>query len=497
MTSSRLSGVLLHVTSLPGGEGIGDLGAGARAWLEWVHRSGCGLWQFLPLGPAGPGWSPYQSPSTFAGNPLLTSLKDLVERGWMTADEVAGAPPNTSNVDFSTVHEFKNRALHAAAARWRSRGRPERDAFERWCDLQRTWLEDFTLFMALKDSHSGAPWTEWGEGLARRQPEALARARRDLATMVEDHALQQYWFHLQWTTLRDQARQLDVRLVGDLPIYVAFDSADVWAHPNLFQLDENGQPTVIAGVPPDYFSETGQLWSNPIYDWERHSQDGYRWWIERIRHIVGQVDVVRIDHFRGLEAYWEVPAGSETAATGRWVPGPGGDLLEAVRTALGGLPFIAEDLGVITPGVPELLDRFDLPGMKVLQFGLEGGEEDGELPSEYPERCVAYTGTHDNDTSRGWFESANEETRAWVRRALRADDHEVVWKMIESIWASPAAWTLAPLQDLLALGGEARMNYPGRGTGNWTWRAGADMIRDDVAESLDALNEAHGRLRQS
>jgi 4-alpha-glucanotransferase len=449
------------------------------------------------LGPAGPGWSPYQSPSTFAGNPLLISLLDLVEGGWLAADDLAAAPAGTSHVDFAAVHAFKGRLLRTAAERWRRRGRPEQAAFAEWCDAERAWLDDFAMFMALKEAHADAPWTEWEPGEVRRDPHALSTARRVHASSIEDHALQQYWFHSQWTALHDLARRMGIRLVGDLPIYVAFDSADVWARPDLFQLDESGRPVVIAGVPPDYFSDTGQLWSNPIYRWERHAQDGYRWWIERIRHIAGQVDIVRIDHFRGLEAYWEVPAGSETAATGRWVPGPGGDLLEAVRTALGGLPFIAEDLGVITPGVQELLDRFELPGMKVLQFGLEGGEESGELPFDYPVRCVAYTGTHDNDTSRGWFEAADEAIRAWARQALAAQDHEIPWKMIESIWSSQAVWTLTPMQDLLSLGGEARMNYPGRGTGNWTWRAEAGMIRDDVAERLHALNEAHGRLRQT
>jgi 4-alpha-glucanotransferase len=452
------------------------------------------MWQFLPLGPAGPGWSPYQSPSTFAGNPLLISLQDLVEQGWLGPGDLEGTPSDPARVDFPRVNESKSRCLRAAADRWRRRRRPDRAAFEAWCDSQRDWLDDFVLFMSLKEAHSGLPWIDWDADLARRRPAALAKARQDLATEIEDHALQQFWFWSQWTAIHNLAARLGVQLVGDLPIYVAFDSVDVWANPDLFNLDEAGHPLVIAGVPPDYFSETGQLWSNPIYRWERHAADGFRWWIERVRRLAEQVDIVRIDHFRGLEAFWEVPAGSETAATGRWVPGPGASLLEALRHALGGLPFIAEDLGVVTPGVQGLLDQFGLPGMKVLQFGLEGGEEEGELPSDYPPHCVAYTGTHDNDTSRGWFEAASEETRAYVRKVLAADGSDIAWSMIDALWASAAERTLAPLQDLLSLGTEARMNYPGRGMGYWTWRAEQGSVTEDLAARLRRVNEAHGRV---
>ncbi len=355
-------------------------------------------------------------------------------------------------------------------------------------------MDDFALYAALKRAHAGAPWTDWEPELVRRDPKALATARQALASQIEDHALQQFWFWSQWSSLHDLAASLKVDLIGDLPIYVAGDSADVWANPELFDLDQDGRPLVIAGVPPDYFSETGQLWSNPIYRWERHAQDGFRWWIERVRRLAQQVDIVRIDHFLGLEAYWEVPAGSETAAAGRWVPGPGAALLEALRDALGGLPFIAEDLGVVTPGVQELLERFGLPGMKVLQFGLEGGEEHGELPSEYPERCAAYTGTHDNDTTRGWFEAVSEDTRAYVRRVLETDGEDIAWSMIGALWGSPAERTLAPLQDLLSLGTEARMNYPGRGMGNWTWRAAQGVIDEALAARLRRMNELHARV---
>ena len=494
MSLSRSAGVLLHITSLPGGEGIGDLGREAREWLSWIHQAGCGMWQFLPLGPAGSGWSPYQSPSTFAGNPLLISLEDLVEQGWLDRHALEGIPSNTTKVDFPVVHDFKSARLLLAADRWRRRRRPERAAFKAWCDRQRPWLDDFALFAALKETHGEACWIDWEPALVRRDPKALAKARRELAAPIEDHALQQYWFWSQWNELHELAARLKVQLVGDLPIYVAFDSVDVWANPDLFDLDQDGRPRVVAGVPPDYFSETGQLWSNPIYRWESHAQSGFHWWIERVRWLAQQVDIVRIDHFRGLEAYWEVPAGSQTAAAGRWVPGPGAALLQALRDGLGGLPFIAEDLGVVTPGVQELLERFGLPGMKVLQFGLEGGEQGGELPSEYSKLCAAYTGTHDNDTTRGWFEEAGEDTRAYVRRVLETDGEDIAWSLIGALWASPAERTLAPLQDFLSLGTEARMNYPGRGTGYWTWRVAQGVIDEALAARLRGMNESHDRV---
>jgi 4-alpha-glucanotransferase len=471
------------------------LGDAARAWLEWMHQAGCGMWQFLPLGPAGPGWSPYQSPSTFAGHPLLISLEDLVAQGWLLRTDVEDVPVSTEHVDFALVHRYKTTRLARAADRWRSLGQPDGQAFEAWCESHRAWVDDFALFMALKEAHDGAPWMDWEPDLARRRPAALSRSRRAWATEIENHALQQFWFWSQWNALHGRAAELGIRLVGDLPIYVALDSADVWANPDLFQLDDDGRPLVVAGVPPDYFSATGQLWSNPIYRWERHRQDGFLWWIERVRQLAQHVEIVRIDHFRGLEAYWEVPADSPTAATGRWVPGPGADLLEALRNALGGLPFIAEDLGVITPGVQELVEAFDLPGMKVLQFGLEGGESEGELPQAYPEQCVAYTGTHDNNTSRGWFEEASKPIRDFARRALSTDGNDIAWSMIRAIWESPARWALAPAQDLLSLGGEARMNYPGRAEGNWTWRMGQGVVNAELAGRLRALNEEHGRAR--
>ena len=494
MIPSRAGGVLLHLTSLPGGHGIGDLGAAAHDWLGWLHRSGCALWQFLPLGPCGAGWSPYQSPSTFAGNPLLISLEALVAHGWLRTEDPDERPPSGSHVDFPAVTRSKSRLLKAAAERWRSRGKPGREDFESWCAANADWLDDYALFMALKDAHAGAAWTTWDPELAQRRPAEVLAARKRLRESVEEHGLQQYWFWTQWRSLRNRAAQLGIRLIGDLPIYVSEDSADVWSRPDLFQLGDDGRPVVVAGVPPDYFSETGQLWANPIYDWDHHREEGYRWWIRRVRHLAQQVDCVRIDHFRGLSAYWEVPAGSATAATGRWVEGPGGALLEALRNDLGGLPLIAEDLGVMTADVLSLRDSFQLPGMKILQFGLEAGEAEDHLPDTYPERCVAYTGTHDNDTSRGWYQAAAEATRDFARRALATDGGDIAWSMVRSIWSSKAAWSVAPIQDFLSLGTEARMNYPGRAEGNWTWRLSPAQVDGDLADRIRDLNDEYGRV---
>ena len=493
MIPPRAGGILLHLTSLPGGDGIGDLGLAALHWLTWLHRSGCSLWQFLPLGPSGGGWSPYQSPSTFAGNPLLISLDRLLEAGWLGREDLEDRPVSTNKVDYPAVQRRKSDRLKAAAERWRGRGRPGEADFVAWREAHSDWLDDYVLFMALKEVHGGAPWTAWDSSLAHRRPQELEAARGRLRESIEEHALQQYWFWSQWQELRHQAANLGIRLIGDLPIYVSEDSADVWSRPDLFQLDANGRPVVVAGVPPDYFSETGQLWSNPIYHWERHEQEGFQWWCRRVRHLAQQVDCVRIDHFRGLAAYWEVPAGSPTAATGRWVKGPGVALLDALRADLGGLPLIAEDLGVMTPEVRHLRDSFEVPGMKILQFDLEGGAVKDEPLEVYPERCVAYTGTHDNDTSRGWYQAAAEATREYTRRTLEADGRDIAWSLVGSIWSSNAGWSLAPIQDFLSLGSEARMNYPGRPDGNWEWRLASGAATEDLAERIQELNRTYQR----
>jgi len=495
VTVDRAAGLLLHPTSLPGPYGIGDLGPQAHAWVRWLAASGCRLWQTLPLGPTGYGDSPYQSLSAFAGNPMLLSPDLLCEDGLLTRDDLEPHPTFPENhVDYGAVIDWKAALLQRLAAGFAARATPElRRSLADYLEAQADWLEDFALFMALKQAHGGAPWTEWQDELRRRQAPALAEARQRLAPEVAAHRLHQFLFARQWAALAEMAHTKGIRLVGDIPIFVAHDSADVWSHPELFHLDEAGRPTAVAGVPPDYFSPTGQRWGNPLYRWDVMRADGYAWWIRRLRAVFSHVDSVRLDHFRGFEAYWEVPAAAPTAETGRWAPGPGRRFLKAVQAALGDLPIIAEDLGVITPGVVKLRDGFGLPGMKILQFAFGGDPEHEFLPHNYPVRCVVYTGTHDNDTIAGWYASAPESERDFCRRYLGSDGSDIAWDLIRAAWGSVAEWTVAPVQDLLSLETEARMNYPSRAEGNWGWRVRAGDLTDGLAARLRELNTIFGR----
>ncbi len=491
----RWGGVLLHPTSLPGGHGIGDLGPAAWKWLDWLAAAGCRLWQVLPLGPTGYGDSPYQGLSAFAGNPLFISLDLLVEERLLTAEEVAALPALPEGcVDYGQVQRVKLPVLRLAARRFLE-GRPPHleEPYGEFGDRAAGWLEDFALFMALKEAHGGRAWLEWPQDLRRRAPEALAEARRALAGEVAVHRALQFLFFLQWSRLKDRARERGITLIGDVPIFVAHDSADVWAHPEWFHLDADGRPTVVAGVPPDYFSEDGQRWGNPLYRWEALATEGYRWWVERLRWTMEMVDVVRLDHFRGFQAYWEVPASAPSAREGRWAPGPGAPFLVALREALGGLPFIAEDLGVITPEVTALREAFGLPGMKVLQFAFDGEADNPYLPHNYEPGYVVYTGTHDNDTARGWFDRAPEPTRAFCLRYLASDGREIAWDLVRAAWSSVARWAVAPMQDLLGLGSEARMNVPSRLQGNWRWRLLPDQADEDLAARLAEVNHLYGR----
>jgi 4-alpha-glucanotransferase len=492
MDLERSAGVLLHLTSLPGPGGIGDLGSPAHAMLAWLDRAGCRLWQFLPLTPIGRGWSPYQSRSSFAGSPLLISLERLVEDGWLDRKDLTSMPEST-RVDFERVDASKRVALAQAVERWRSRGRPGYDDIERWCEANRRWLEDYALYAALRGAHDGKAWTEWEPGLARRDPAALADVRRKLSQEIEYHRLVQFWFYQQWDSLRREAEARRIRLIGDLPIYPDHDSADVWARPDLFKLNPLGEPEFLAGVPPDYYSKTGQLWEAPVYRWERHHEEGYQWWIERVGHAAASFDSVRLDHFRGLEAYWEVPAPAETAEGGVWARGPGADLLDALRADLGTIPIIAEDLGFITPEVVALRDAFELPGMRVLQLELVDTSSDSEARIPHLPRSVAYTGTHDNDTSRGWFETADEAVRTSTLDFLGGDGSDIVERMIRWVWSSAAGWAVAPIQDFLSLGSEARMNYPGRREGNWGWRLTRGQLSDRLANDVLKLNRETDR----
>src|SRR5215210_578956 len=485
---ARASGILLHPTSLPGRYGIGEFGDEALRFLDFLAASGQQLWQMLPLGPTGYGSSPYQPYSAFAGNPLLIATDRLVEEGLLDPALLEDLPPFPQDaVDYDAVTPFKQGLLRQAYARFR----PGLD-FDEFREREAGWLGDYALFMALKGRHDGAGWNEWEPDLAARQPDALARAREDLVDEVAFHQFVQYLFFSHYGAVRREAEARGIRLVGDLPIFVAFDSADVWAHPDLFYLDAANRPTVVAGVPPDYFSATGQLWGNPLYRWDVMARDGYAWWLARLRAALALCDLVRVDHFRGFEAYWEVPAGETTAANGRWVRGPGDRLFAAVRDELGGLPIIAEDLGLITKEVGALRDRFALPGMKVLQFAFSD-PANPYLPHNYTGNCVVYTGTHDNDTTRGWWESLSAKERAFARRYLGRDGEEIAWDLIRLAFGSVAALAVVPLQDLLDLGSAARMNTPGQEWGNWTWRFRAAALTDALGQRLRELTELYGR----
>ena len=493
MKFERASGVLLHPTSLPGPYGIGDLGPSAFQFIDWLAESGCKLWQVLPLGPTGYGDSPYQCFSAFAGNPYLISPDYLLRDDLLHPDDLVDIPDFPADkVDFGLIIPWKLNLLERAFTRFKSAPRPVRQDYERFCAENVSWLPDYALFMALKEFHGGGAWDRWPESLRKRDSDSLVEAGQRHADAEERYTFYQFIFFRQWKDIREHAHQQGIQIVGDIPIFVAYDSADVWANPGLFYLDEAGQPTVVAGVPPDYFSRTGQLWGNPLYRWDVLKATGYDWWIARFRAMLGQVDIVRMDHFRGFAGYWEIPAGSPTAETGRWVPGPGEDFLLAVKTALGELPIIAEDLGEITPDVVELRDQFSLPGMKIFQFAFSG-PDNAFLPHNYPTNCVTYTGTHDNDTARGWYESAPEHERDFARRYLAADGEKFAWELVRAAWESVAVYAIAPMQDLLGLGTEARMNYPSTLGGNWTWRMDDKALSDELSGRLGELNYIYRR----
>ncbi len=488
MKFERSSGVLLHPTSLPGRYGIGDLGPSAFQFIDWLADAGCKLWQILPLGPTGYGDSPYQCFSAFAGNPYLVSPDYLLRDDLLHPDDLVDVPDFSANeVDYGQLIPWKLNLLERAFIRFKSAPKAVRQEFDHFCAENVAWLRDYVLFMALKEAHGGGAWGEWPEPLRKRDPDTLVEAGASHADAIERYTFYQYVFFRQWASVREHAHQRGLQIIGDIPIFVAYDSADVWANPELFFINEDSQPSVVAGVPPDYFSETGQLWGNPLYRWDVLKSRDYDWWIARFRAILSQVDIVRLDHFRGFAGYWEIPAGSATAETGRWVPGPGEDFLEAVESALGELPIIAEDLGEITPDVIELRDQFNLPGMKILQFGFSG-PDNAFLPHNYPSHCVTYTGTHDNDTARGWYDAAPEHERDFARRYLSTDEHNFAWKLVRAGWASVAVYALAPMQDLLGLDTEARMNFPSTLGGNWSWRLLLDALSQELQDRVREMN---------
>ena len=494
---ARSAGILLHPTSLPGPFGIGDLGLEADRFLDWAAASGLTLWQVLPLGPTGGGSSPYTCSSAFAGNPLLISPELLVREELLPGEALANAPSFPGDrVDFDGAAGWKGAILRRSWEHFLAHaGVPAREELEAFVHApeQSGWLEDWALFAALKKDFGGRAWPEWEEDLARRDPDALRLAAVVLDGEVRYQRYLQFLFFRQWGRLRRQARARGIRVLGDMPIYVAYDSADVWAHPELFALDARFRPTHVAGVPPDYFSQTGQLWGNPLYRWDQMEQDGFSWWVARIRAGLRTCDLLRIDHFRAFAAYWSVPAADTTALNGKWVRGPGRALFDAAREALGDLPILAEDLGDISEEVRQLLAALRIPGMTILQFGFYGSDSD-YLPHRYPRRCVVYTGTHDNDTARGWYAALKPEERQRVFDYLGSDGHEIEWDLIRAAYTSVAQRAVVPLQDVLGLGSEARMNTPSEPAGNWRWRAPADAFRPDLAARLRRLIELTGRL---
>ncbi len=489
---ARASGILFHPTSLPG-PGTGDLGEHAFRFVDWLAYGEQSLWQLLPLVAVNEGGSPYNALSAFAGNPLLISPAELVIHGLLEADDAA--PPkklHRGGIDFPAVMRWKDDVVRAAQTVLHEDEELRAD-FLAYRAEEAAWLDDYVLFRALREAHDGRCWAEWPVPLRDRDPNALEEARHQYVAEIERHAYAQYLFDLQWAAVRRYAHEHGIRIVGDVPIFVSHDSADVWAHPELFELTPEGQPLVVSGVPPDYFSETGQRWGNPLYRWDVLKETGYRWWIDRFRRTFDLVDVVRIDHFRGFESYWEVPATEETAMNGRWMPGPGRDLFDAVRAELGELPVIAEDLGIITDEVEKLRDDLALPGMRVLQFAFGGDDPaNPHLPRNYVHNAVAYTGTHDNDTSLGWYADAGRDAKKQAQ-ALMGGDGDMHWRMVEAVLRSDAGWAVIPLQDVLGLGGKARMNTPGVAEGNWTWRLKEGEPAFELAQRLAELVRATGR----
>ncbi|MEO6392701.1 MAG: 4-alpha-glucanotransferase [Pyrinomonadaceae bacterium] len=505
----RASGVLLHPTSLPGPYGIGDLGPAAYAFADFLIAAGQKYWQVLPLGPTGYGDSPYQSFSAFAGNTNLVSPESLSDGGWLTGKDLADFPQlSAERVDFGNVIEAKAELLRHAFAKFRDDASSgDRADFEGFCDEASPWLNDYALFRAIKSANGGAAWIDWETGLAQRDSGRTDEIAGELAEPIVQQKFCQYLFFRHWFALKNYCNERGLQIIGDLPLFVAHDSVDVWTLPDQFKLNADGTPRIVAGVPPDYFSATGQLWGNPMYDWEQMATDGFGWWIRRLRHAFQLHDVVRLDHFRGLAACWEVPAGESTAVYGKWVDVPGRALLEAATKTLGELPLIAEDLGVITPEVEWLRDDLGYPGMRVLQFGFGSDSANEHLPHNYVNSVVAYTGTHDNDTTVGWFNARGDDVPTrdnteverehnFALRYLNGDGSSINWDFVRSVWASVADTAIVPLQDLLGRDGQTRMNRPATESGNWAWRYLDGVLTRELTEQLREQTELYGRLRK-
>ncbi|MDR3727214.1 MAG: 4-alpha-glucanotransferase [Terracidiphilus sp.] len=499
MEFQRSSGVLLHVSSLPSYGGIGDLGPAAYQFVEFLAQARQHIWQVLPLCPTGYGNSPYAGSSAFAGNPYLISLEFLCDWGWMAGERIAGLAGRSGNVDFDQVERRKLPLLYEAAANFLDRAPHDANLAEQWalfqqfCQTEAGWLDDYALYAVLRRELKTGAWTVWPEPLRRRQPQALAEAIAKHGRALAQERVLQFAFSQQWSNLRKAAACNAIRILGDVAIFVNMDSADVWVHPDLFELDEDLQPTRIAGVPPDYFSPTGQRWGNPLYRWDVLAKRGFGWWIDRIRRACQLYDIVRLDHFRGFEAYWSIPADEATAVNGEWVKAPGLKLFRALEAALGPLPLVAEDLGLITPAVDALRLELGMPGMRVIQFGFSNKGAHMHLPHRYTPGTAAYTGTHDNDTTQGWWQAASEAERRAVETYVGPVNGHPVWPLLRATSGSVAQLALVPAQDLLELGSDARMNMPSVAAGNWSWRVPEASWRPELAAGLAAVVEVTDR----
>jgi len=494
--NQRCAGVLLHITSLPGPHGIGDFGPEAFHFVDWLVTAGQRLWQLLPMTPIGPGDSPYQSVSAFAGSPLMVALEPLVARGWLSPPVLPEGGFDAARVDYERVASWRLAQLRQASGGFFAHASAdERAAFAAWCADQAEWLDDYVLFMAVAAAHDGKPWWEWPAPLRARQPQALAQARRAFAEEIAFWQFVQWSFDTQWAAVKSYANARGVAVMGDLPIFVAHHSADCWARPELYELDADYQPAVVAGVPPDAFTDEGQRWGNPLYRWDRMAAEDYAWWALRVKRALAQADVFRIDHFRGFAAYWEVPASCPTAMEGRWVPGPGKALFDALGASLGELPIVAEDLGIITPDVTALREACGFPGMRVLQFAFGGDARNLYLPHHCTPASVIYTGTHDNDTTRGWWHAATPHERHFAASYLATDAVDIHWDMIRAACNSVAHTAVFPMQDVLGLDGTHRMNRPGSPVGNWAWRFQWAMVGEEPSRVLAAITAVSGRGR--
>lgn len=493
----RSSGILFHPTSLPGKYGIGTLGKEAYAFIDFLKKSRQKLWQIFPLGPTGYGDSPYQSFSSFAGNPYLIDFDLLIEAHLLSEEDLRDIffGDNEEYIDYGAIYNQKYPLLRKAYENFKSSDNHEmRENLEHFKRENASWLNDYSLYISLKNHFNGLPWNEWAHDIKNREHGAMEHYKNELADDIEYHNFIQFLFFKQWGDVKRYANENGIKIIGDIPIFVAADSSDAWANPEIFLFDEERKPVKVAGVPPDYFSATGQLWGNPLYNWQKLKETNYSWWVERVRANLSTCDIIRIDHFRGFEAYWAVPYGDDTAINGQWEPGPGIDLFNAIKSQLGELPIIAEDLGLMTQGVIDLREATGFPGMKILGFAFDSGEENDYLPHTYTKNCVVYTGTHDNDTLIGWFQKAKEEDRQFARDYLNSrSDDEIHWDAIRGAWSSVASMAISPVQDFLGLGSEARINTPGVAAGNWQWRLRHGVLTDELAERIAKLTRVYSR----